>query len=219
MKKLNYLFGIAAIAGAMFMTSCGQDDNPVTGAPQEEALFTYDFAAAAAAEENPDNLNGSANKGQAFYGWESESKTDSKRQDYKGYTWKEGSVLPEECHVWRRSDRINGNIVEGGLKCPSDKEMAIDGLSDGDIVQIFYTAAEEGQEIIWAVAVDANGETHGSTATVNGMLAVSGETTIPSGQKIKIRKAEKAEKSETGYIVFKVKKNMIISKVVISQAK
>ena len=97
--------------------------------------------------------------------------------------------------------------------------MAIDGLSDGDIVQIFYTAAEEGQEIIWAVAVDANGETHGSTATVNGMLAVSGETTIPSGQKIKIRKAEKAEKSETGYIVFKVKKNMIISKVVISQAK
>ena len=51
MKKLNYLFGIAAIAGAMFMTSCGQDDNPVTGAPQEEALFTYDFAAAAAAEE------------------------------------------------------------------------------------------------------------------------------------------------------------------------
>ncbi|MBR6867660.1 MAG: hypothetical protein IKN02_05480 [Prevotella sp.] len=60
-----------------------------------------------------------AANGQAFYGWENPERNDSKRQDYKGYEWAEGSVLPEVCHVWRRSDRINGNVAGNGrLKCP-----------------------------------------------------------------------------------------------------
>jgi hypothetical protein len=100
----------------------------VTGAWAQYPVV-YDFEAAANAGENPPNKNGTAANGLAFYGWENPGRTDSKRQDYKGYEWAEGSVLPEVCHVWRRSDRINGNVANnGGLKCPSDKEMAIDGL-------------------------------------------------------------------------------------------
>jgi hypothetical protein len=126
---------------AFGVQSCSVEDNPAGGSNvKAPASYTYDFAAAAAAEENPSNLNGSEKSGQAFYGWENENKTDSKRQDYKGYKWAAGSVLPEVCHVWRRSDRINGNIKNGGLFCPSDKEMAIDGLKPTSTVQIFYTA-------------------------------------------------------------------------------
>lgn len=218
MKKISYLFGIALLAGAM--VSCTTNDNPVD-VPVWDTPITYDFAAAAAAGENPGNKNGSAANGQAFYGWESESKTDSKRQDYKGYEWAEGSVLPEECHVWRRSDRINNNVKNGGLYCPNNREMAIDGLDNGDIVQIYYdatNAADGAKEIVWAVAVDAEGNIHGTTATIGGAAAESGKTAIVSGQRIYINEIAKADNSETGYIVFKVTKGMVITKVVINKA-
>jgi hypothetical protein len=144
MKKTYFMHASAIMMAFAFgMVSCEQSqDNPVPAEPTEPEVqyeeFTYDFAAAFEASENPGNKNGSAANGQVFYGWEKADKTDSKRQDYKGYEWVEGSVLPQICNVWRRSDRINGNIKEGGLYCPSDKEMAIDGLSEGSIVQIFY---------------------------------------------------------------------------------
>ena len=144
MKKTNFLYASAiTMAFAFGMTSCEQSqDNPVPQPDPEpvfiEETFIYDFEAAFNAGENPGNKNGSASNGQSFYGWEKDDKTDSKRQDYKGYEWAEGSVLPEVCHVWRRSDRINGNIKNGGLYCPSDKEMAIDGLLEGALVQITY---------------------------------------------------------------------------------
>ena len=221
MKKISFLAG-AALMLTLGFTSCNQKDNPATA----EALYdvaVYDFAAAAVAEENPGNLNGSAAKGQAFYGWESESKVDSKRQDYKGYTWAEGSVLPEVCHVWRRSDRINGNIVDGGLKCPNDREMAIDGVDAGSYVEITYDAqdCEEGaNKIIWASAIQTIDETTAPrcTAMVDGATAVSGETVIESGARIKVTSVTPAENG-TGYIVFKVRKNMVISKILVANPK
>ena len=223
MKKLSYLFGAAAMAIAMVMVSCTRIDNPVDPdepvGPQYEVLFTYDFSAAAAAGENPENLNGSAKNGQAFYAWEKADKTDSKRQDYRGYTWAEGSVLPAECHVWRRSDRINGNVKDGGLACPSNKEMVVDGLEVGNIVEIFYdneAAADDAKSIIWAAAVNAEtGPRY--TATINGQDAVSGETAIASGDKIEVKAIEPAENGATGYIAFQVKKGMIIKGIVISK--
>ena len=223
MKKFNYLFSAAAIAAAMLMTSCNKEDNPVTPAqPQYQALFTYDFAAAAAAGENPDNLNGNQNNGQGFYGWEKADKTDSKRNDYKGYTWAEGSVLPEECHVWRRSDRINNNVKDGGLACPNDREMAIDGLEVGNVVEINYDnsdAKDEAKSIIWAIGDGTSEGGPGSaraTATIDGVEAVTGVTPIASGAKIEVKSVTPAEKG-TGYIVFQVKKNMVIKKIVISK--
>ena len=179
--------------------------------------IVYDFEAAADAGENPGNKNGSAANGQAFYGWENAEKTDSKRQDYKGYEWAEGSVLPEECHVWRRSDRINGNVANnGGLKCPSNKEMAIDGLNPGDKVIIVYDAENAtDKEIIWAIGVPEAGPR--ATATINGVEAVSGTTTIASGAEITINSVTPADNG-SGYIVFQVKKGMIIKQIAVVPA-
>ena len=184
--------------------------------------IVYDFEAAADAGENPSNKNGSAANGQAFYGWENPEKTDSKRQDYKGYEWAEGSVLPEECHVWRRSDRINGNVANnGGLKCPSNKEMAIDGLNPGNKVIIVYDAENAtDKEIIWAIG-DGTAEggpgTVRATATINGVEAVSGTTTIASGAEITINSVTPADNG-SGYIVFQVKKGMVIKQIAIVQS-
>ena len=151
MKKTNFFSAASLVALCAFsVQSCtvGKIDNPAGGDEETpKVVLTYDFAAAAAAEENPANFNGGAATGQVFYGWEKADKTDSKRQDYKGYAWAEGSVLPEVCHVWRRSDRINGNVKEGGLFCPNDREMAIDGLKEGSKVQIFYTAPEVAEKV------------------------------------------------------------------------
>ena len=153
MKKTNFLYAsVIMMACAFGIQSCTVEDNPAPQPVQEpepvivEETFIYDFEAAFNAGENPTNFNGNQNNGQGFYGWEKADKTDSKRNDYKGYEWAEGSVLPEVCHVWRRSDRINGNIKNGGLFCPNDREFAIDGLLEGALVQITYDAPEKADQ-------------------------------------------------------------------------
>lgn len=185
-------------------------------APEDDTRIVYDFAAAAAAGENPANKNGSAANGQMFYGWESAAKTYSGRQDYKGYEWAEGSVLPEVCHVWRRSDRINGNMTAAdaevkGLKCPNQREMAIDGLAAGKKVVIEYEG--EGQ-ILYATGVDyANPTATPNTVAIVGdgtKAAISGTTTIASGTPIHI------VSTDGGYFVFRVLKDMVITKITIS---
>ena len=227
MKKINFLLCAAAMMVAGF-TSCGQiEDNPVNGGGAiDESQYdklVYDFAAVAAAGENPAKQNGKKDNGQAFYAWEKTNKTDSQRQTYRGYTWAEGSALPEVCHVWRQDDNINGNIVEGGLNCVNDKKsLAVDGLSEGSIVQIFYDAtgaAEDAKDVIWAAAVTAEGAVHGATATIDGIEAVSGETVITSGAKIVVKSCEPTDNGTTGYIVVQVRKGMVISKIVILNPK
>ena len=192
------------------------DDSVTVSATFVDTRIVYDFAAAAAAGENPANKNGSAANGQKFYGWESADKTYSGRQDYKGYEWAEGSVLPEVCHVWRRSDRINGNMTAAdaevkGLKCPSQKEMAIDGLTAGKKVVIEYEG--EGQ-ILYATGVDyANPTATPNTVAIVGdgtKAAISGTTTIASGTPIHI------VSTDGGYFVFRVLKDMVITKITIS---
>ncbi len=220
MKK-SIIYGAALmLLGAFGFQSCSMEDNASSPAVLEEVLFTYDFAAAEAAGENPGNFNGNQNNGQGFNAYSVKI-----RNDYKGYTWAEGSVLPEECHVWRRNDRINSNVKEGGLYCPNNREMAIDGLEAGYKVQIFYdatNAADDAKEMIWAVGEkDAEGNPVGpgegtpvATATIDGVEAIPNETAIPSGAKIEVSSVTPAVNG-TGYIVFKVSKNMVITKVVI----
>ena len=173
----------------------------------EGSAIVYDFAAAAAAGENPANLNGGTANGAVFYVWESASKADSKRQDFKGYTWAEGSVLPKDCYVWRRSDRINGNVKEGGLYCPNNREMVINGLQAGSKVTIDYTGDGE---ILWATGTGAEPNT---VAVVGDSKepAVSGETTIPSGSPVRIASTDK------GYFGFRVLKGMVITKITIEE--
>ena len=229
MKKFSFFLSAAALMFAGAFTSCSNEDNatgngttePPTAEVEVEVFkadFTYDFAAAAEAGENPGNFNGNQNNGQGFNAYSVKI-----RNDYKGYTWAEGSVLPDVCHVWRRNDRINGNVKDGGLACPNDREMAIDGLEEGSIVVITYTA-EEGNELVWAIGeADADGNDVGAgegtpvaTATINGVEAVSNETIIPSAAQI-VMKSITPAKNGTGYLVFKVKKGTVITKVEIGK--
>lgn len=148
MKKTNFLYASAIMMACAFgMQSCSVESNPSGSIDAAKNVYVYDFEAAFNVGENPANFNGNQNNGQGFYGWENEGKTDSRRNDYKGYTWADGSVLPQICHVYRRGDRINGNIKNGGLYCPNDKEMAIDGLKEGSTVQIIYDAPEKADQV------------------------------------------------------------------------
>ena len=233
MKKK--LLSIAALAALLFTPQviiAEEAENPT-----EHLKATYDFTKLTVTTQ-PENLNGSAANGQAFYAWENSEKTDSKRQDYKGYTWKEGLALPEVCHVWRRSDRINNNIIPEGLKCPSDKEMVVDGLQEGSVVKIYYDAsatvttnaetgeASEPAQIIWVAALKSvtvgEGENAVTTleptieATVGEETAVTGETKIASGEAITVTKFIIDENHVGGYIPFKVFKGMVISKIEIT---
>lgn len=177
---------------------------------------TYDFAAVAEAGENPDNLNGNANKGQEFFVWWSDGAKNRNTNQYKGYT--NSNILPAACHVWRSNDRINGNIVEGGLKCPNDRPMVVDGLDAGSRVQIFYDATEakeDAKELVWGAAIDDEGKVNGATAKIGGAEAVSMETAIPSGAEIVVTSITPEKTTGKGYIVFWEKKNMIISKIVV----
>lgn len=200
----------------------------VGGAWADETYpIVYDFEAAANAVETFGNKNGSGGTGQGFYGWESAGKPDWPRQDYKGYTWGDGQTstnLPQVCHVWRRSDRMDassGNISNGGLQCPSDKQMAVDGLTEGLTVTIIYDATNAtNKEIVWAIG-DGSSQSLGeprATATINGVEAVPGETTIKSGDVITVNSVTEAQNG-SGYIVFKVMKDMVIKKIIIDEAK
>ena len=184
--------------------------------------IVYDFEAAANAGEDPANKNGNSNNGQQFYGWENENVKDYARNDYKGYSWATGSKLPEVCHVWRRSDRINGNVSgNGGLKCPNNRLMAVDGLTEGLTVTIIYDATNAtNKEIVWAIGDGSSSQLTQprATATINGVEAVSGQTTIKSGDVITVNSVTPAANG-SGYIVFKVMENMVIKKIIIDEAK
>ena len=174
---------------------------------KEYPKYVYNFAGAQAAGETP--LVGLNQKG-GFYIWEREDKADSNRQDFKGYTNYKGSNLAAACHVWRRTDAYNNASywVDGGMYCPNDREMVIDGVEAGMKVTIAYNAAgAKDKSIIWA---SATGEGHITKATIGKDTeeAVSGVTEIPSKAAIHI--------TETcGYFGIKVKKGMIIKKITI----
>ena len=67
-------------------------------------------------------------------------------------------------------------------------------------------------KMIWAIGVSEEGPR--VTAEIDGVEAVSGETEIASGATISVKTVTPAENG-TGYFVFKVKKGMAITKVVI----
>ena len=72
--------------------------------------------------------------------------------------------------------------------------------------------------MVWATG-DGSSESLGArtTATIDGVDAVIGETAIPSGAEIAIKTVTPAVKG-TGYFVFKVKKGMSIKMITIENA-
>ena len=170
--------------------------------PTEDNGDVYDFAAAAAAGENPENLNGGADQKFAFYDIANDK--DDARQDFKGYTNYEGANLPAAGHVWRRTDRINGNVKDGGLQCPNNRVMVIDGLKNGAEVTIEYNTAEDGKNIVFCPAKAQKDEW-----TIDGNVPEIGVTEIPSGSKVVVTK------SWDGYFAFQVFKGMVITKITV----
>ena len=96
--------------------------------------------------------------------------------------------------------------MAGGLNCPSDKEMVIDGLENHSTVTITYDAENAAdKELLYVLGIESK-----TQAQVNYASAVPGETTISSGDVIEV------PYTEDGYIAVKVKKGMIISEIKIT---
>ena len=197
-----YLNGRGFVAETPIIIVQGEVDPSEWAEGQEENGDVYDFAAAAAAGENPENFNGGAEQKFAFYDIANDK--DDARQDFKGYANYEGTNLPAAGHVWRRTDRINGNVKDGGLQCPNNRIMVIDGLKNGAEVTIEYNTAEDGKNIVFCPAKAQKDEW-----TIDGNVPEIGVTEIPSGSKVVVTKAW------DGYFAFQVYKGMVITKITV----
>ena len=194
MKK--FLLTTMAMAAMLFapLSANAQDKS------EYKAPLVYNFAGLV---EDNDLINV---EGPTFFLYENEYKPDVSRYSFYGYQDYEGDALGKECHIWRRFDRLSGNLTSEGLACPNDREMAIDGLGAGSKVKIFYDNSEvlgdtpEEKSIVWITGASA-----GTEAEIDGVAPEAGVTVIPSGAEITIKSGE--------YIVFKVREGMIVSKV------
>ena len=84
------------------------------------------------------------------------------------------------------------------------------------------TQAIYSDSIIWAIGDGTSSDGPGvdrATVELEGVdeIVVTGQTEIPSGAKILVKSVTPAVKG-TGYIVFKVKKGMVITKIIIDDA-
>ena len=148
MKKTNFFYAAGLMMVCAFgVQSCTVEDNAVTEAMNAQlksapVSYNYDFANAGKQGVKINKQNGNQSNGQGFYAWEKADKTDSKRNDYKGYSCTDGADLwlPAVCHIWGREEihKIDAN----GINITQDRQLAIDGLQAGSKVQIFYTAPE-----------------------------------------------------------------------------
>ena len=179
-----------------------------------DIVDTYDFEADANNNINPDNLNLS----DGAYAWENSGKTNSLRNDYKGYVYTTGSGLPQYGFVFLRTVKINGNLKKadstypvGGLRLSQNqKNIIVAGVTAGMKVTVYYDATNANQKkLIWTSPTGDGSQYYSSTAKIGGssFLAVSGETEIPSGVPIHIIS------TECGYISFMTYNNMVIQSI------
>jgi len=179
-----------------------------------DIVDTYDFEADANNNINPGNLNLS----DGAYAWENSGKTNSLRNDYRGYVYTTGSGLPQYDFVFIRNPRINGNLKKadstypvGGLRLSQDqKNIIVAGVTAGMKVTVYYDATNANQKkLIWTSPTGDGSQYYSSTAKIGGssLLAVSGETEIPSGVPIHITS------TECGYISFMAYNKMVIQSI------
>ena len=181
-------------------------------AQAQETTFTYDLTKA----YKPSVALNNFNCGWAFYSYEKEGKTDSKRQDYKGYAVDSVSKsigLPEECHVWVRNPRLVQTINDAGFYNDGNdgRNMAVDGLTAGDKVIFKYTS-ESDDETKMIYATGASGLT---CALINGDTLRAGLSVINSGDTIVIDSAKfvNSKNVEDGYISVLLYKKMAVASV------
>ncbi|MBP5258814.1 MAG: hypothetical protein J6Z41_08805, partial [Prevotella sp.] len=197
----------------------------------------YDFAGAAKEFDDLktagqtvmpiEKVSGSAANGTAFYIWEKAEKTDSYRQDFKGYGnyTGEGGFLPTNGDIWMRSGELHSKITNGGLQCDNNKNIVINNIKAGDKIIIEFLqeapaldnhSITEGEEtppekvLTWGVADGYGHRTHAVVGDAT-KSAVSGETTIASGEAIRI------VDTECGYFSFIAPKGIVITMIKITE--
>lgn len=180
----------------------------------QQTTFTYDLVKA----YKPSVALNNFNCGWAFYSYEKEGKTDSKRQDYKGYAVDSVSKsigLPEECHVWVRNPRLVQTINDAGFYNDGNdgRNMAVDGLTSGDKVIFKYTS--ESDDETKTKMIYATGASGLTCALINGDTLRAGLSVINSGDTIVIDSAKfvNSKKVEDGYISVLLYKKMAVASV------
>ena len=183
-------------------------------AQAQETTFTYDLTKA----YKPSVALNNFNCGWAFYSYEKEGKTDSKRQDYKGYAVDSVSKsigLPEECHVWVRNPRLVQTINDAGFYNAGNdgRNMAVDGLTAGDKVIFKYTS--ESDDETKTKMIYATGASGLTCALINGDTLRAGLSVINSGDTIVIDSAKfvNSKNVEDGYISVLLYKKMAVASV------
>lgn len=207
MKKL-----LLSLCGAFFLTSSINAQVPVTS-------LTYDLVKAYKASVSLTNKN----CGWAFYSYESGSKPDSKRQDYKGYETDSVSKsigLPEECHVWVRNPRLIQTINDAGFfNSQNDgRNLVVDGLTKGDKVIFKYTS--EATDPAKMKMIYATGTSGLTCAFIGTDTLKAGSSVINSGDTILIDSAKfvNSKNVEDGYISVLLYKEMGVASIKIVKA-
>ena len=183
-----------------------------------DVVNVYDFAAEADADNNPTKMN----TGNTFYVWMKNEAGNYCKQpnNWRGYSWSEGSLLPKCDFVFTQSTQINNmlvknNPVSGWKQSNETRPIVIAGVTAGMKVTVDYDASQitdpAKKQLIWASATGQGSDFYTSSATIGGATtaAVAGGTTVPSGYPIHITKAE------GGYIALMPFTNMVIQKVTI----
>lgn len=193
-----------------FAGNCAQAEAQTTFVV--DSVVTYDFAKAGAPAVTLNNFN----LGWAFSSWENDSKTNSSRQDYKGYAVDDNSKavgLPDDCHVWVRNPRLVQSIYDDGFNVTQDRNFVVDGLVDGSKVVFKYTTTNTDstkQKMLYATS-----ESGLTGARIGEDSLIAGKSTINSGDTILVDSAKfiNSKGQEDGYISVMVYKGMLISSV------
>ena len=138
----------------------------------------YDFAAEANAGNNPTKLN----TGNKFWVWmKNESGNYCKQpNNWRGYEWTSGSLLPQCDFVFTYSTQINGKLVKdnpvSGWKADNEtRPIIIAGVAEGMNVIVDYDASSISdaakQQLIWASATGDGSDAYASAATIDGTAA------------------------------------------------
>ena len=183
-----------------------------------DLVDVYDFAAEADADNNPAKMN----TGNTFYVWmKNEAGNYCKNpNNWRGYSWSAGSVLPKCDFVFTQNTQINNKLVKNnpvsGWKADNEtRPIVIAGVTAGMKVTVDYDASQitdaAKKQLIWASATGDGSDYYASSATIGEAIlaAVPGQTKVPSGYPIHITKAE------GGYIALMPFTNMVIQKVTI----
>lgn len=178
------------------------------------ASDVYDFAAAAEAQEAISwNLN--PTKTRAPFR-RNNNGSDRQERNFRGYEGYTGSNLPAVCNVYFKTSFTwdsTATSATKGVLCANESYVAIDSLTDNAVITIEYVNAN-GSKLVYAPSPAIQ-----TTAAVNGVECVTGETEVESGTAVTITKAVSGGnvgENVAAYTVFKIPAGTTVTKVTVA---